>query len=71
MPVQGCTRAGKAGWKWGSAGFCYTGPHAAEQARKQGIAVLAAKARARGATTKAEVGEAIASHASSELRKKF
>lgn len=39
MPVQRCSKDGKAGWKYGKEGTCYTGPGAKEKAIKQGQAI--------------------------------
>ena len=70
MPLMRCSRQGKSGWKFGPAGFCFTGPTAQDQARKQGIAVLASEAKASGDTSKKEVSDYISSHAKTELKKK-
>jgi len=42
MPVQRCTKDGKAGWRWGKNGKCYTGSGAKAKAAKQGAAIKAA-----------------------------
>lgn len=39
MPLQHCTTGGKAGWRWGNAGKCYTGPGAKRCAVLQGVAI--------------------------------
>lgn len=39
MPLKKCTIDGKAGYKWGDAGKCYTGPEGKKKAIKQGVAV--------------------------------
>ncbi len=41
MPVKGCEIDGVAGYKWGDAGTCYTGPDARQMAEKQGAAIKA------------------------------
>jgi hypothetical protein len=38
-----CQEKGKAGWKWGEGGKCYTGPDGKAQAEKQGRAIEASK----------------------------
>lgn len=44
MPVQRCQRGGRAGHKWGKAGFCYVGPDSREKAAAQGRAIQARRA---------------------------
>ncbi len=39
MPLKKCSSAGKAGWKYGDSGRCYTGPGAKRKAIKQGLAL--------------------------------
>ena len=39
MPLKKCTVDGKAGYQWGDAGKCYTGPGAKKQAIRQGVAI--------------------------------
>ena len=39
MPLKKCTADGKAGYQWGDAGKCYTGPDAKKKAIKQGVAI--------------------------------
>ena len=39
MPLKKCTVDGKAGYQWGDAGKCYTGPGAKKKAIKQGVAI--------------------------------
>ena len=39
MPLKKCTIDNKAGYKWGDAGKCYTGPEGKKKAIKQGVAV--------------------------------
>ena len=39
MPLKKCTIDGKAGYKWGDDGKCYTGPEGKKKAIKQGVAV--------------------------------
>ena len=39
MPLKNCTVDGKAGYQWGNAGKCYTGPDAKKKAIKQGVAI--------------------------------
>ena len=39
MPVQRCQRGGRAGHKWGKAGFCYVGKESREKAAAQGRAI--------------------------------
>ena len=39
MPLKKCTIDGKAGYQWGDAGKCYTGPGAKKKAIKQGVAI--------------------------------
>jgi acetyl-CoA carboxylase carboxyltransferase component len=41
MPAQRCQKDGKSGWRWGSAGKCYTGRGAKAKAEKQGAAIEA------------------------------
>lgn len=43
MPLMICYKNGKKGTKFGSGGFCYTGPGAREKARKQGQAIEMSK----------------------------
>jgi hypothetical protein len=62
MPITRCLRNGKAGWKWGSNGFCFIGPEAREKARDQALAAIASKARKDGAKTDEEVQAYIDQH---------
>ena len=39
MPILRCTKDGKAGYKYGNEGTCYTGPNAKEKAIRQAIAI--------------------------------
>ena len=39
MPLKKCTIDSKAGYKWGDAGKCYTGPEGKKKAINQGVAV--------------------------------
>ena len=39
MPLKKCTVDGQAGYQWGEAGKCYTGPDAKKKAIKQGVAI--------------------------------
>jgi len=39
MPLKTCTLDGKAGYKWGDSGKCYTGKDAKKQALRQGVAI--------------------------------
>ena len=39
MPLKKCTVDGQAGYQWGKAGKCYTGPGAKKKAIKQGVAI--------------------------------
>ena len=39
MPLKKCTIDSKAGYKWGDAGKCYTGPEGKKKAIKQGVAI--------------------------------
>lgn len=39
MPLQRCQADGKAGWKYGPSGHCYTGPGAKKKAIRQGVAI--------------------------------
>jgi|GEM_PF-5341882 len=43
MPVMTCIKNGKAGYKWGESGKCYTGEGARLKARDQGKAIKAKK----------------------------
>jgi hypothetical protein len=43
MPVIRCQRNGKAGYKWGSEGFCYIGKGGKVKAQRQGRAIEASK----------------------------
>jgi len=46
MPVQKCQSKGKAGWKYGKTGKCYTGGTAAKKkAIKQGLAIAQREGR--------------------------
>jgi len=45
MPVKRCTSSGKAGWKYGSKGKCYTGSGAKVKAALQGRAIKSSQAR--------------------------
>ena len=44
MPAQRCTSKGKAGYRWGTKGKCYTGNGKAKAAR-QGKAIKASQTR--------------------------
>lgn len=48
MPVKRCTKDGKAGYKYGDSGTCYTGPGAKEKAIKQGQAIEISKHKNKG-----------------------
>ena len=39
MPLMRCSENGKAGWKWGKTGKCYTGEDARSRALAQGRAI--------------------------------
>jgi hypothetical protein len=41
MPVKRCKKNGRAGYKWGDRGNCYTGPGAKARAERQGRAAYA------------------------------
>jgi hypothetical protein len=41
MPVKRCTKNGRAGYKWGDRGTCYTGTGAKARATAQGRAAYA------------------------------
>lgn len=43
MPIKQCIKDGKAGYKWGDNGVCYTGPSAKQKALQQGRAIAANK----------------------------
>jgi hypothetical protein len=46
MPVQKCQSKGKAGYKYGDSGKCYTGGKAAKKkAIKQGLAIARSQGR--------------------------
>lgn len=45
MPLKRCEAGGKAGWKWGDHGRCYTGRGAKEKAIKQAVAINMDKKR--------------------------
>lgn len=45
MPKMRCVKEGKLGWKWGSAGTCYTGPKAFAKMTAQRKAIKASKKR--------------------------
>ena len=47
MPVKKCKAKGKAGYKYGSKGKCYTGKGAKGKASKQGRAIKASQGRRR------------------------
>lgn len=48
MPLQRCLREGKAGWRWGREGYCFTGDNAKNKALSQAVAILRSQARDRG-----------------------
>ena len=62
MPITRCVRNGKAGWKWGANGFCYTDAKAKEKAVTQGLAALSSEARANGAKSKEDIQKYIQDH---------
>ena len=43
MPLKRCRKNGKAGWKWGDSGYCYTGKDAKKKAMRQARAIMASK----------------------------
>jgi hypothetical protein len=45
MPVKKCQSSGKAGYKYGDSGKCYTGAGAKKKAIKQGLAVARSQGR--------------------------
>jgi hypothetical protein len=40
MPIKRCTINGKAGWKYGDVGTCYSGPNGKKKAISQAIAIV-------------------------------
>jgi len=48
MPVKRCQSNKKPGYKWGDQGNCYTGKNARQKALRQGRAIHASQARAKG-----------------------
>lgn len=52
MPLERCTEGGKAGWRWGKSGKCYTGKLGKAKAMRQGRAIEASKAAEKKAPAK-------------------